>query len=81
MNQTRRHILIIRRLLCLILLGIGLMTLSSACSADARKERALDRANRLFDQQQFQHAEIEYMNVLKLDPANPVALRHLGLIA
>jgi len=74
-----RHL--IRRLLCLILLGIGLLTLSSACSADARKERALDRANRLFDQQQFQHAEIEYMNVLKLDPANPVALRNLGLIA
>jgi len=50
------------------------------CSREAKKNRHLQRANRYFQAEEYEKAEIEYMNVLRLDPQNPVAVPRLGLV-
>lgn len=58
----------------------AVMIITTGCTKAARKERALERANKSFQAQQFDKAEIEYMNALRLAPGDPVSIRQLGLI-
>lgn len=56
------------------------LLLVAGCSKESRKARYLERANRYFQAGAIDKAEIEYANVLRLDPANQRAVRQLGLI-
>lgn len=67
----------------LILQGLAPATLLAAllctgCSAEARKSRALGRAEQFAQSQEFEKAKIEYLNALKADPEEPAAYRGLG---
>src|SRR5206468_9059251 len=42
--------------------------------------RHLERATRYFQSEDYEKAQIEFMNVLRLDPQNPIAISRLGLI-
>lgn len=59
---------------CLLLIG------QFGCSDAARKARHLQRADRYFASGQYDSAEIEYRNVLRLEPMNPDAIARLGLM-
>src|SRR6185503_18681279 len=50
------------------------------CSAESRKARHLQRANKYLQARQIDKAEVEYANVLQIDPINKAANRQLGLI-
>jgi len=69
----------IRSLLMLAL--VALLAIGGAgCTAKAKKAYHLSRANRFYDAGKYDRAEIEYMNVLRNDPANSLAYGRLGLI-
>lgn len=54
---------------------------SSGCSkTEASKDQLLSRADNYFAAGQYDKAETEYRNVLKLTPTDPVAQRQLGII-
>ena len=57
-----------------------LATVGAGCSAKARAERQLQKANRDFDAGDYGQAEVEYMNALRNDHLNPVAIGRLGTI-
>src|SRR5688572_7874435 len=61
-----------------LVLFAGILALIAGCSREAKTKRHLGRANQYFASQEYGKAEIEYMNVLRLDGGNPVALRQLG---
>jgi putative PEP-CTERM system TPR-repeat lipoprotein len=61
---------------CFLLLAF----LCAGCTKEAKKNRYLARANKDFAAGQYEKAEIEYLKVLQIPPANPVAMTHLGLI-
>ena len=62
-------------------LGLFLLTIAAVgCSADARKSRALARANDYFASGERDKAKIEYLSVLKTDPSSAVAVERLGAI-
>ena len=73
MNTVHRIASLLLTLLLLAVVGAG-------CSREARKSRHLKRAEKYYQAEQYAPAEIEYLNVLKLEPVNPVAIRRLGLI-
>src|SRR5688500_6910628 len=50
-----------------------------ACSRSSKISRHLNRGQNFFKAEKFDRAEIEFLNVLRLQPTNAVALRHLGL--
>jgi tetratricopeptide (TPR) repeat protein len=56
-----------------ILLGTG-------CSPAARKARLAKQADGAYAAQRYDEAEINYLNLLKLDPANAHAIGRLGLL-
>ena len=56
------------------------LALVIGCSSESRKARHLERGERYFQAEEFERAELEYLNALRLDPANTRATRHLGLI-
>ena len=67
------------------ILSIGLaaalsVMLGTSCTRQARKTRALAQADRSFAAGQYDQAEIEYLNALKLEALNPQAIGQLGLI-
>ena len=64
-------------LAAVILLAAGGTT---GCSAKAKKAYHLQRAARYFDAGQYDRAEIEYLNVLRNDPKNSLAVGRLGVI-
>jgi len=66
-------------------LSISLVTLlfvvnGAGCSRKAKQSRYLESADRYFQSEQYEKAELEYLNVLRLDRQNPVAVSRLGLI-
>ncbi|HEY1788155.1 MAG TPA: tetratricopeptide repeat protein [Verrucomicrobiae bacterium] len=65
--------------LLLMLFTVLLMVAGAGCSK-AKKSYFLDRANRWFDSGQFDKAEIEYLNVIQVDPQNVQAVGRLGVI-
>ena len=69
-----------RRYLSVLSFALLIALSSTSCSRKAQKNRHLERANRYFQAEQYEKAEIEYLNVLRLDSQNPVAIPRLGLI-
>src|ERR1044071_8430954 len=61
----------------LVLIGAGAFT---GCSREAKKTRAVERADRYFKQQEYVKAEIEYFNALRQGGEDPKVIRQLGLI-
>ena len=49
------------------------------CSQQARLDRRVDRANQFFEKEQYAEAVIEYLNVLRMDRSNQVAIVRSGL--
>jgi tetratricopeptide (TPR) repeat protein len=63
------------------LAALALLALIGAgCSPQARKARALERADRDFAAQDYDSAEIGYRKALKLAPLDPTAIRQLAFI-
>ena len=56
------------------------MVVAIGCSAEAKKSRLLDRANSYFESGEYDKAKIEYLNVLRADPRNAMAIGRLGTI-
>jgi tetratricopeptide (TPR) repeat protein len=56
------------------------VVLAAGCSAKAKTARHLARADRYYQAQDYQKAEVEYLNVLQSDRANPRAIGRLGVI-
>ena len=70
-----------RHNLRLILAASFLAVWSAGCSKEAdTKETRLSRADGYFAEQQYQKAEKEYREALRLAPGDPVAERQLGII-
>ena len=70
-----------RHNLRLILAASFLAVWSTGCSKEAdTKETRLSRADGYFAEQQYQKAEKEYREALRLAPGDPVAERQLGII-
>lgn len=62
-------------------IGLAVLALAAAgCSAEAKKARHLQRADKLYAAGQYSSAEIEYLNVLGRDPQNVRAFSQLGQI-
>ena len=53
---------------------------SFGCAKEDNKEQHLSRANDYFAAEQYDKAEKEYREVLRLAPEDPAALRQLGII-
>src|SRR5438876_261501 len=68
------------RYLSVSLVALLIAVSGTGCSRQARENRYLERANRYFQAEQYEKAEIEYLNVLRLNPQNPVAVSRLGSI-
>ena len=63
------------------LLTAGVLAfLACGCSPRAKIARHLERANRYFDSGQYDKAEVEYINALRVDSLNPQAISRLGSI-
>ncbi len=67
------------RHLPLLLLTLACATLAG-CSQQSSKTRHQTKADKYFDRGAYPDAEIEYLNVLKVDPLDPHAFSRLGLI-
>jgi tetratricopeptide (TPR) repeat protein len=62
------------------LLAIALMAATGcARSPEAKLARHLERGDRYFAKTQYRDAILEYTNALRIQPANPQAMRQLGL--
>jgi tetratricopeptide (TPR) repeat protein len=59
---------------------IALALLAGACSPEAKKARVLESADQHYTAGDFDRAEVEYLNVLRLEPQNGRAIGRLGLI-
>ena len=68
-----------RTLSCLIALTTVIL-LGTGCSPEAKKAGHLKSADRFFESGEFDQAEIEYINVLKLEEGNAHATGRLALI-
>jgi putative PEP-CTERM system TPR-repeat lipoprotein len=57
------------------------LVVGSGCSRspEAKKAQHLERGEKFFARKDYKDAVIEYRNVLRLEPANEVAIRKLGL--
>jgi len=51
-----------------------------SCTKQARRDRALHRANDYFAAGKFDSAQLEYLNALRLDPTNAIGYQRLGSI-
>lgn len=55
--------------------------LATGCSKEAKRSRYYQQAEAHFLKGDYDRAEIEYLNLLRLEPTNHVALRNLGLMS
>jgi tetratricopeptide (TPR) repeat protein len=62
-----------------IAMAACLVVLLGGCSKGAASQRHLERADRFFQEQQFSEAVIEYLNVLKADSSNRLAIARIGM--
>lgn len=60
--------------------SVLLAFVSTGCNREAKAERKLTAAKEAFAKNDYATAEIEFKNVLDLEPGHPGALRGLGLI-
>ena len=51
------------------------------CSPEQKEAMYMKRAGRYFEAKDFDKAQVEYMNVIRVNSKNPLALTRLGLIA
>ena len=70
----------LRRYLPAILACALLVTSGAGCTKQIKKSRHLARGDRAFQAQHYDQAEIEYLNVLKVAPQDPVAISRLATI-
>ena len=63
-----------------LLVAVLIALSGTGCTKEMRKNRYLARANSDFQSGQYDKAEVEYLNVLRVAPRNPVALARLGFI-
>lgn len=63
---------------CIILSALAVFCCS--CSPQAKKASHLKKADGYFASGHYDQSEIEYMNVLQIEPLNPSAISHLALI-
>src|ERR1043165_2820296 len=66
--------------LFLMLQLIGLLAVGTGCTKQARRNRHLARADRYYQAEQYDKAEIEYLKVTRIPPLAPSAVSRLGLI-
>jgi tetratricopeptide (TPR) repeat protein len=68
------------RLLSVLVASALIGVLGSGCSKATRAARYIEKANGYFEAGQFEKAEIEYLNALRLDAGNALVIRRLGAI-
>src|SRR6266498_4427278 len=68
------------RYLSVSLVALFIEVTGTGCPRIIKKKRNMERANRYFQTEQYEKAEIEYLNVLRLNPQNSVAISRLGSI-
>lgn len=76
MHNMRRHLNLLSTSFALICILFAL----PACSRQSSAERHLKDGNGYFEAGQYDSAEIEYRNVLQVEPLNPQAIARLGVI-
>lgn len=59
---------------------VALVLLTAGCSPEAKKEAARAKAVGFFKAGDYERAEIEFKNLLQLEPQSALASEHLGLI-
>ena len=59
--------------------AVALLMAVCGCSQEASKARHLKRGEHYFAKGQYEEAIIEYLNVLRIEPTNSVAIRQLGM--
>ncbi len=62
------------------LIGLSLLLLGAACSPEAKKSGYIESGDRFYAAGDLNSAEVEFLNVLQLDPANGHAIAKLGMI-
>jgi len=67
--------------LATLVLVAACLVVSAGCSRspEAKKARHLERGEKFLARKAYKDAVIEYRNVLRLEPANAVAIRNIGL--
>jgi len=63
-----------------LLVGVALL-LATGCSREAKRAKYLKQAEAYFQAGDYDRAEIEYLNLLRIEQTNGVALRNLGIMA
>jgi len=71
MYKSRTQIIRLAALVAVLLVSFG-------CTAEMKKSQALQRAESYFKAGEYDQAKIEYLRVLRLDPANAVAYARCG---
>jgi Tfp pilus assembly protein PilF len=64
---------------CLVMAALAAAGFNG-CSIEAKNSRLLKSAERYFESGEYDKAKIEYLNVLRSDPQNAVAIQRLGTI-
>src|SRR5262245_21222990 len=67
--------------LVMLLPAVFLTGLAVGCSPSAKTARHLERAKKHYEAGHYESAEIEYLDVLRQERSNQVAIRNLGLMA
>ena len=62
-----------------LLCAFAIVLFATGCSRSAKVDRHLARGQKFFKAEEYTKAEIEFLNVIRLEPTNAVALRDLGL--
>ncbi len=68
------------RIAAVLPLLVVAVALCAGCSAESKKKRFIERADRYFENGELTKAEIEYLNVLRLDRTNAHAFKQLGIL-
>lgn len=59
---------------------LGFIAILASCSAESKKARLKEKADEYFQSGEYDKAKIEYLNLLRVDPQDPNAIRQLGMI-
>jgi predicted Zn-dependent protease len=63
-----------------VFVAVFFISASVGCSPAAKRSRVLKRAEEYFKAGDYDKARIEYLNLLRIDRANPTAIRQLAVI-
>src|SRR5688572_10343062 len=59
-------------------LAVGVIIFLCGCSRTAKRDRHLARGQAFFKAEHYDKAEIEFLNVLRIERTNTLAMRQLG---